>query len=72
MAMSGCTPGKPFALSSLVVVSESGDVLRAGTALPSLMLLEKFFMLPPVRIHGSCHKVHEKLRDKVCKREARF
>ena len=25
-----------FALSSLVVVSESGDVLRSGTALPSL------------------------------------
>ena len=25
-----------FALSSLVVVSESGDVLRARTALPSL------------------------------------
>jgi hypothetical protein len=28
--MSGCTLGDAFALSSLVVISESGDVLRAG------------------------------------------
>src|ERR1051326_1194465 len=34
--MSGCTFGNAFALSSLVVISESGDVLRASTALPSL------------------------------------
>ena len=34
--MSGCTLGNTFALSSLVVVSESGDVLGASTALPSL------------------------------------
>jgi hypothetical protein len=31
-----CTLGNAFALSSLVVVSESGKVLRALTALPSL------------------------------------
>lgn len=34
--MSGCTLGNAFALSSLVVISESSDVLRAGTALSSL------------------------------------
>src|SRR5689334_5705088 len=34
--MSGCTLGNAFALSSLVVVSESCDVLRASTALSSL------------------------------------
>ena len=34
--MSGCTFGNAFALSSLVIVSESGEVLRALTALPSL------------------------------------
>jgi len=67
MAMSGCTPGKPFALSSLVVVSESGDVLRAGTALPSLNAGRVIFMLSPVRIHGSCQRLQEKLRDKACK-----
>jgi len=36
-----------FALSSLVVVSESGDVLRAGTALPSLNAGRVIFMLSP-------------------------
>src|SRR5689334_3650615 len=36
MPMSGGTLGNAFALSSLVVVSESGDVLGASTALPSL------------------------------------
>ena len=34
--MSGSTFGNPFALFSLVIVSESGEVLRALTALPSL------------------------------------
>mgnify|MGYP006171979585 CR=1 FL=1 len=34
--MSGCTLGNAFALSSLVIVSESGDVLGARTALLSL------------------------------------
>src|ERR1051325_1456331 len=34
--MSGCTFGNAFALSSLVIVSESGVVLCSLTALPSL------------------------------------
>ena len=36
IAMSGCTFGNAFARSSLVIVSESGNVLRALTALLSL------------------------------------
>ena len=27
-------------------------------------------MLPPVRIHGSCHRLQEKLRDKACREGA--
>ena len=42
LPMSGCTLGNAFALSSLVAVSESGDVLRASTALPSLNAGWKF------------------------------
>jgi hypothetical protein len=26
------------------------------------MLVEKFFMSPPARIHGSCHRLQKKLR----------
>src|SRR5215813_10959710 len=36
MPKSGCTLGNAFALSSLVVISESSDVLCAATAVPSL------------------------------------
>jgi hypothetical protein len=55
-----------FALSSLVVVSESGDVLRSGTALPSLNAGREIFTLSSGRIQGSCHRLQENLRDKAC------
>ena len=58
--MSGCTFGNAFALSSLVIVSESGKLLRAVTALPSLKASREIFMLPPADIHGSCHRHQEK------------
>ena len=41
--MSGLTLGNAFALSGLVIVSESGDVLRARTALPSLNATREIF-----------------------------
>jgi hypothetical protein len=29
------------------------------------MLVEKFFMLPPARIHGSCHRLQKKIAGQI-------
>ena len=63
--MSGCTLGNAFALSSLVIVSESGNVLRALTALLSLNAGREILHVASGTYSRLVPQTPEKLRDKL-------
>ena len=63
--MSGCTHGSAFALSSLVVLSESGDVLGASTALPSLNAGREIFHVASGTYSRLVPKTPEKIAGQI-------
>ena len=74
--MSCCTFGNDLALSGLVVVSESGNVLCALAALLALNAGREIFQVASGTysrlVPQTPEKLRDKLRDKACNEKAGF